>query len=57
MTAHTIRPVRLLAAVTIAGVFLVGAHASSASTSDAPSGCHGLSPASAQNCAADVFAP
>lgn len=57
MTTHTIRPARLLTAVAIAGVLLGGAHASAASTSDAPTGCHGLSPASAQNCAADVFAP
>ena len=57
MTAFTIRPVRLLAALTVAGVLLVGAHGSQASTGSAPAGCHGLSPASAVNCPASVFAP
>lgn len=57
MTAHRIRPAHLLVAAIVSGGLLVGAHASQASTQDAPSGCHGLSPASAQNCAADVFAP
>jgi hypothetical protein len=57
MTAFTIRPVRLLAALAVASVLLVGASATRASTRPAPAGCHGLSPASAVGCPASVFGP
>ena len=57
MPAFTIRPVRLLAVVTVSGTLLVGAHVSRASTGEAPAGCRGLSPASAVDCPAAVFAP
>lgn len=52
-----VRPVHLLLALVAAGMILVGARVSDASTHSAPSGCRGLSPASAQDCPADVFAP
>ena len=52
MTASTTRTVRLLAALAVAGVLLVVADGSEAS---APAGCHGLSPASAVGCPADVY--
>jgi hypothetical protein len=51
---RTIRPVHLLLALLVSGVLLVGARVSDAST---PSGCRGLSPASAQDCPPAVFAP
>ena len=57
MTAFTIRPVRLLASLAVAGVLLASAHGSQASTGSAPAGCHGLSPASAVGCPASVFGP
>lgn len=57
MPAFTIRPVRLLTALAVAGVLLVGGHGSQASTGSAPAGCHGLSPASAVDCPPDAFAP
>jgi hypothetical protein len=57
MTTFTIRPARLLAALTVAGVLLVGAHGALASSGSAPTGCRGLSPASAVDCPTAVFAP
>lgn len=60
MYAFTTRPrppLRLLAALTVAGGLLLGAAGSQASTGSAPTGCHGLSPASAVGCPPSVFAP
>jgi hypothetical protein len=54
---HKVRPVHLLLALVVSGVLLVGARVSDASTGSAPSGCRGLSPASAQDCPPSVFAP
>jgi hypothetical protein len=55
MKTTTIRRWGALAALTLLALLTVAA--TDAPASSGPTGCHGLSPASAVNCPADVFAP
>jgi hypothetical protein len=57
MTTFTIRPAHVLAVLTIGAALLLGADGSAASTDTAPTGCHGLSPASAAGCPASAYTP